>query len=162
MIRTVLSSNVVAVLLVVAGAPAQSPPSPANETAIGRSVTICRPVEDLEPNVGGGTLESVRPELGATGSLSRWSAVEGDTLQLKVRTVEPGMYEISIRAVHGAEGPTPYGSSIQPSCKSHCVKTLDLLAASRLSPESGRHAVGCGDEVHTALKLLTHHDFGLG
>ncbi|MCZ6851614.1 MAG: PDZ domain-containing protein [Planctomycetota bacterium] len=106
MIRTVLVSNVVGVLLVVAGPPTQSPPSPANETAIGRSVTICRPVEDLEPNVGGGTLESVRSELGATGSLSRWSAVEGDTLQLKVRTVEPGMYEISIRAVHGAEGPT--------------------------------------------------------
>ncbi len=58
--------------------------------------------------------------------------------------------------------PTSYGSIIQPNCKSHCVKSLDLPAAGRLWPESGRYGMGCGDEVHTALKLLTHHDFGLG
>ncbi len=55
-----------------------------------------------------------------------------------------------------------YGSNIQPTCKSHCVRTLDLLATGRLWPESGTHAMGCGDEVHTIFKLLSHHDFGLG
>ena len=55
-----------------------------------------------------------------------------------------------------------YGFIIQPNCKSHCVKSLDLLATGRLWPESGTHAMGCGDEVHTIFKLLTHHDFCLG
>ncbi len=58
--------------------------------------------------------------------------------------------------------PIPYGSNIQPTCKSHCVKSLDLLATGRLWPESGTHAMGCGDVVHTIFKLLTHHDYGLG
>ena len=58
--------------------------------------------------------------------------------------------------------PIPYGFIIQPNCKSHCVKSLDLLVTGRLWPESGTHAMGCGDEVHTIFKLLTHHDFGLG
>ena len=57
---------------------------------------------------------------------------------------------------------TPYGFNFQPYCRSHCAKSLDLLATDRLWPESGTHAMGCGDEVHTIFKLLTHHDFGLG
>ncbi len=55
-----------------------------------------------------------------------------------------------------------YGSNIQLNRKSRCVKRWELLAAGHLWPESGRYAMGCGGEVHTALKLLTHHDFGLG
>ena len=39
---------------------------------------------------------------------------------------------------------------------------LDLLATGRLWPESSTHAMGCGDEVHTIFKLLTHYDFRLG
>ncbi len=54
------------------------------------------------------------------------------------------------------------GPIFSPTAKSHGVKRLDLLAAGRLWPESGTHAMGCGDEIHTALKLLAHHDFGLG
>ena len=55
-----------------------------------------------------------------------------------------------------------YGFNIQPNHKSRFVKRLDLLATGRLWPESGTQAKGCGDEVHTIFKLLTHHDFGLG
>ncbi len=55
-----------------------------------------------------------------------------------------------------------YGSNIQPNRKSHCVKSLDLLAAGRLWPESGTHVIGCGDKGHTIIKILTHHDFSLG
>ncbi|MCH8153433.1 MAG: hypothetical protein IH830_13800 [Planctomycetes bacterium] len=55
-----------------------------------------------------------------------------------------------------------YGFIIQRNCKSPCVKRLDLPMAGRLWPEFGTHAMGCGDEVHTIFKLLTHHDFGLG
>ncbi len=56
----------------------------------------------------------------------------------------------------------PYGSNIQPNRKSHCVKRLDLLAMGRLWPESGMHAMDCGDEGYTIIKLLTPHDFDLG
>ena len=51
---------------------------------------------------------------------------------------------------------------MQPNRESRCVKRLDLPAAGRLWPETGTHAMGCGDEVHTIFKLLTHHDSGLG
>ena len=46
-----------------------------------------------------------------------------------------------------------YGFIILPNCKSHCVKSLDSTATGRLWPESGTHAMGCGDEVHTIFKL---------
>ncbi len=55
-----------------------------------------------------------------------------------------------------------YGFIIQRNCELPCVKSLDLLATRRLWPESGRYAMGCGDEVHTIFTLVTHHDFGLG
>ncbi len=56
---------------------------------------------------------------------------------------------------------TLYGFIIQPNCKSHCVKRWGLLAAGHLWPESATQAMGCGDEIHTVFKLLTHHDIGL-
>jgi len=42
------------------------------------------------------------------------------------------------------------------------VKSFVLLATGRLWPESGTHAMGCADEVHTIFNLLTHHAFGFG
>ncbi|MHC4217357.1 MAG: class I SAM-dependent methyltransferase [Planctomycetota bacterium] len=67
---------------------------------------ICRPVGDLQPTASTGAFESVPSELSDTGSISQWSAAHGDTLRLKVRTPEPGTYEISLRAAPALGGAT--------------------------------------------------------
>jgi SAM-dependent methyltransferase len=66
----------------------------------------CRAVADLEPEVSAGALETVASELAASGKASRWTATEGQTLRLKIRAGEPGLYEITLRAVPGPDGPT--------------------------------------------------------
>jgi protein-L-isoaspartate O-methyltransferase len=72
--------------------------------AAGGDETVCRPVTDLSPRAMAGSIESMPSELAASGSLSRWTAAQGDTLRLKVRVSEPGAYEISIRLQPGAAG----------------------------------------------------------
>ena len=72
------------------------------------------------------------------------------------------MFSIPLQMMLVAVAGWAYGSNIQPNHTPRCVKRLDLLAAGHLWSEFGTHAMGCGDEVHTIIKLLTHHDFRLG
>ncbi len=62
---------------------------------------VFHPLEDLDPRLSDGALEIVASKLSSTGSLWRWSAAKGDTLRLKLRTTDPGMYQISLRVVLG-------------------------------------------------------------
>ncbi len=53
---------------------------------------------------------------------------------------------------------TAYGSNIQPNCKSHGVKSLDLQATGRLWLESGTHGMGCGVARRERLGgILSHY-----
>ncbi|MHC4274294.1 MAG: S1C family serine protease [Planctomycetota bacterium] len=106
MIATTLAAAVMGVLLALPGAQAQPPTVSAREIPGGHGEAICRPLKELEPRAVGGTLETVPSKLTATGWLARWAPAQGDTLRLKVRPPAPGTYEISIRVVPAANGPS--------------------------------------------------------
>jgi hypothetical protein len=104
LLSTAFRAAMIGTLLGAAGATAVPPMLSAQEPAAGPDETACRPVTDLSPRASAGPLERVESDLSATGSLSRWDAVEGDTLRVKVRTTDPGAYEISIRILPAADG----------------------------------------------------------
>jgi SAM-dependent methyltransferase len=95
----------IGVLLGAPGATAIPPTLSATKPPAERGETVCRPVRDLSPRASAGSFESVPSDLSPTGSVSRWVAAQGDTLHLKVRTSDPGSYELSIRVVPTTDVP---------------------------------------------------------
>ncbi len=66
---------------------------------------LCRPAADLEPRASTGRTRRVPSTLTPNGELLRWTAGDGDTLQLRLFAEEPGTYTLSLFAVHDPNGP---------------------------------------------------------
>ena len=67
--------------------------------------TDCTPIDELSPEVLGGSLADHSSERTADLLLWRWSAAEGSVLRLRLRTASSGNYEIRIRGAEAASFP---------------------------------------------------------
>ncbi len=66
--------------------------------------SLCRRVADLQPLASAGKPARVPSNLTPNGELLHWSASTGDTLRLTLFVTNPGVYTVSLFAVHGPNG----------------------------------------------------------
>ena len=92
---------------------------------------LCRPAADLRPTASAGQPSRVESELTPNGSLLRWSAGTGDTLQLRLFTEKPGTYSLSLLAVHEPKGAVLSAKLWEDSLTRHGETEIALHRGSR-------------------------------